>query len=173
MNPPEPELRIRFTKRADGVVIVHCTRRDNSVTWQRHDKHGVFFSFHDLIHFVVETTLGFSHGFFGLLADGWDIVDTTGDGPRGKPPIDAMFVEHIVGLFAGERSGGAEPLPAAEFNALIEQMTGLRLPHQFTDSELNATRSRIDALHQQWAAVAAGSSMELIFDRSTNATSAR
>ena len=30
---------------------------------------------HDLIHYVVETTLGYREAFFGLLAAGWDIQD--------------------------------------------------------------------------------------------------
>jgi len=81
MTAQTAELRVRFSKRSDGVVTLQCVRKDGSVTWQRHDKHGVFFSFHDLSHFAVETVLGFRQGFYGLLADGWDITDTTGKAP--------------------------------------------------------------------------------------------
>src|SRR5206468_12372578 len=51
-----PELRVQFTKRKDGSVVLRCVRKDGSATWQRHDKHATFFSYHDLSHFVVETT---------------------------------------------------------------------------------------------------------------------
>src|SRR5262245_55810834 len=78
MRDTTPELRIRFTKRPDGAVVLQCVRRDGSATWERHDKQAVFFSFHDLSHFAVETVLGFGRGFYGLIADGWDIADTTG-----------------------------------------------------------------------------------------------
>src|SRR6185295_15746644 len=118
------ELRIEFTKRADGNVILKCVRRDGSATWQRHEKHAVFFGFHDLTHFAVETTLGFRSGFYGLIADGWDIEDTTGKGKRGKLSGASVLVEHVVGLLDRERAGGAAPLPAADFNAQIDEMVG-------------------------------------------------
>src|SRR2546423_1597817 len=105
------ELHIQFTKRVDGLVILRCTRSDGSVTWQRHDKHAGFFSFHDLDHFAVETTLDL-YGFYGLIADGWDIEDTTGKGRRGKLPPGAGLAEYVVGLLETERSGGAKALAA-------------------------------------------------------------
>src|SRR5688572_948750 len=98
MTQHVPELRVRFTKRTDGVVVLQCVRSDGSVTWQRHDKQGVFFSFHDLSHFAVETAMGFRKGFYGLLAEGWDISETDGKGARGKLPPEAVLVEHVVGL---------------------------------------------------------------------------
>src|SRR5689334_20919582 len=106
MTDTLPELRILLTKRADGAVVLQCTRRDGSATWERHDKYGPFFSFHDLTHFAVETFFGFRQGFYGLIADGWDIVDTTGKGKRGRLPSESILVEHIVGLLDRERVGG-------------------------------------------------------------------
>jgi hypothetical protein len=162
-----PELCIQFTKRGDGAVVLRCTRRDGSVTWQRHDKHAAFFSFHDLTHFAVETSLSLRQGFYGLLADGWDIVDTTGKGGRGKLPPEAVVVEHLVGLFDRERAGGAPPLKAADFNAQVQQYAGSNIAaiRVFTDAELLAARSRIDALHKEWVATATGSTLELSFNR--------
>src|SRR6185295_7095747 len=90
MTERVPELRVQFTKRTDGGVVLRCLRRDGSVTWQRHEKQAIFFSFHDLSHFAVETGLGFQSGFYGLLADGWDIGDTGGKGARGKLPPDSV-----------------------------------------------------------------------------------
>jgi hypothetical protein len=166
MKALEPELRIQFTKRMDGCVILRCTRNDNSVTWQRHDKHAMFFGHHDLSHFAVETVLGLSQGFYGLLADGWDIADTTGKGMRGKLSDASLLAEHIVGLLERERSGGAEPLPAAAFNAALERMMGSPLKRTFSDLQLNAVRKRIAALHRQWAATPPDWALDLTFDRS-------
>src|SRR6185295_12352139 len=118
------ELRVEFTKRTDGNVILKCVRRDGSASWQRHDKHAAFFGFHDLTHFAVESTFGFRSGFYGLIADGWDIEDTTGKGKRGKLSAASVLVEHVVGLLSGERAGGAAPLSADDFNAQIDQMVG-------------------------------------------------
>jgi hypothetical protein len=155
----EPELRVRFTRRADGAVVLQCVRRDGSATWQRHDKQASFFSFHDLSHFAVETRLGFRHGFYGLIADGWTIDDTSGKGPRGKLPAEANLVEHVVGLFAVE-----PPLSADDFNA---QLANLEAGRTFSDEDLAAVHKTIRALHGDWIAVAPGSTLELSFDRTS------
>lgn len=159
-------MRIQFTKRNDGAVVLHFVRLDGSITGKRYDKHGVFFSHHDLTHFAVETTLGFEQGFYGLIAAGWDIPDTEGRGPRGKPPAEAILVEHIVGLFSGERVGGNPPLTAAEFNAQLDAMMeskNIGAGRKFTEAELNASRQRIRELHDRWAAVPNGGTLELTF----------
>jgi len=54
----------------------------------------------------VESVLGVRRGFFGLIAEGWDLEDTTGKGKRGKLPEEAGEVERIVGLFDVERGSG-------------------------------------------------------------------
>src|SRR5215471_15727725 len=147
-----PELRVQFTKRTDGSVVLRCVRRDGSATWQRHEKHASFFSYHDLRHFAVETTLGFGKGFYGLIADGWDITDTTGKGRRGRLSAASVFVEHIVGLLERERVGDAAPLSASEFNAQIIGMVGTDPDHpSFTDDQLTTVRNRTQELHNQWA----------------------
>ena len=176
MTEQSPELRIRFTKRSDGAVVLQCVRRDGSATWERHDRHALFFSFHDLSHFAVETILALDRGFYGLIAEGWDIADTTGKGKRGKLPSEGILVEHVVGLIDRERVGGALPLSAAEFNAQIAQFVandGLEAPRAFTEIELAAVRQRIETLHGQWAAVSPGSSFELTYDRGKNNANAK
>jgi hypothetical protein len=159
-----PELHVQFEKRSDGSVILRCVRKDGSTTWQRHEKHAHFFSFHDLRHFAVETTLGFSTGFYGLIAEGWDIADTTGKGSRGKIPLEAILVEHVVGLLERELSGGAPPLTAAAFNTQIREMLGTLQTRLFSDVELTDVRRRIDDLHSQWAALPSGSTLDLTFN---------
>lgn len=161
-----PELRVQFTKRPDGNVVLRCVRRDGSATWQRHEKHASFFSYHDLRHFAVEATLGLRKGFYGLIAEGWDIADTTGKGARGKLSAASVFVEHIVGLFERERAGGAPPLSASEFNAQIDTMMGTDPDRSaFTDAQLTNVRNRTEELHNQWAGIPVGSTLELTFNR--------
>ena len=167
MKQQSPELQVQFTKRSDGTVVLRCLRRDGTATWQRHEKHATFFSFHDLSHFAVETTLGFRSGFYGLIADGWDIADTDGKGKRGKLSAASVLVEHVIGLLDRERAGGAAILSAEEFNAHIDDMAGKDPSRpRFTDAQLNNARDRIGQLHRQWAAVPVGSVLELTFGRS-------
>jgi hypothetical protein len=166
MSKKIPELRVQFKKRADGRAVLQCTRRDGTVTWQRHDKHANFFPFHDLRHFAVETTLALRNGFYGLLADGWEIEDTTGKGARGRLSPDSILVEQIVGLLDREQSGGAPPMSAAEFNAQLDTIVG-NDPNRprFTDDQLTRVRNRTQELHNQWAATAADSTLDLTFNR--------
>lgn len=167
MTDRKPELRIRLTKRPDGSAVLHCTRRNGTTTWQRHPtQRAGFFVFHDLRHFAVERTLGIGHGFFGLLAEGWNIPDTEGKGPRGALPTEALVAEQLVGLLDRERIGGATPLSSSEIRAELDKL----LPHgtngisdALTDERLTAIRALVNELHAKWAATE--SQMELAFDR--------
>ena len=58
-------LRVEISKRPDGSGVLRCTRADGSATWDKREKHAVFFALHDLTHFAVESALGFQSGFFG------------------------------------------------------------------------------------------------------------
>lgn len=171
MTHVPPELRIRFSKRPDGSAILHCTRRDGTTTWQRQAaRRAAFFVFHDLRHFALETTLGLRLGFFGLIADGWDISDTEGKGPLGPLPSEALFAEQMVGLLDRERLGGAAPLTAAEIRDLLARLPGpvIESAHgSLTDERLQAVRRLTEELHLRWAATE--SDMELEFDRRARA----
>jgi len=155
---------VQLTKRPDGGVVLRCVRADGSATWQRHEgPRAAFFPFHDLTHLAVESTLGFARGFYGLVADGWDLDDTGGKGRRGRLPAEAVLVEHLVGLLDRERVGGAPPLSAAELRAQLE--TAGQSPPPLTDAELDAARARVAELHDAWAALPAGATLDLPFDR--------
>jgi hypothetical protein len=156
-------LRVRITKRPDGGGVVHCTRADGSVTWQKQDRHAGFFALHDLTHFAVETTLGFRQGFFGLVAAGWDLEDTTGKGKRGHLPDEALEVEQWVGMLDRERGGGTL-WTAEEFNDVMRTASAGKAVRQVSADDLIRLRARRSDLFQQWAAVTAGCSLELIFE---------
>lgn len=160
-----PALRVELGKRADGRYVLRCTRRDGSVTWQTQGlPNARFFPLHDLTHFAVETTLGFANGFFGLLADGWDIADTGGKGARGPIPREAVLVEHLVGLFDRERDGTTPRFAAGEFHEqLVMRADGgaFPIPDPFTEEQLNAVRARIGELHRRWRELPAEGTLQL------------
>lgn len=167
-----PELRIQLTKRADGGAVLRCVRADGTVTWQRHDgRQGAFFPLHDLTHYAVETVLGFRRGFFGLIADGWAIDETSGKGQRGPLPPEAVLVEHLVGLLDVERATAGE-WTAMELAAQLalagvdDRMDGSgAVPPPLTDAGLHRVRDRRRELFAQWAGVAPAGILELPFDR--------
>ena len=155
--PTALPLRIEITKRSDGGGVLRCIRADGSYTWQRQDRHAPHFALHDLTHFAVESTLGFRQGFFGLIADGWDIEDTTGKGARGSLPDEALQVERIVGMLDAERAG-ATLWP-------VEDFKGQTLMHgrQLTEEEIQSVRARRAELFAQWSAVEPGGKIQLDF----------
>lgn len=147
-------LHVEVRRRCDGSTILWCGRPDGSVTWQRQDKYAEHFVFHDLTHYAVETVLGYKHGFFGLIRDGWDIEDTTGKGRRGPLPGEASEVEQIVGLFDSERGSG-QLWSLEEWNEYA--------PRELTEEQVRQIRERRGELFGQWMGVASGSALRLEF----------
>ena len=160
-------MLIQLTRRADGGAVLRCVRADGSVTWQRHEgRNASFFPLHDLTHYAVETTLGATGGFFGLVASGWDIADTSGKGARGPLPPEALLVEHLVGFLNAERASGSE-WTAADFHAQAAQLVaqhGDAVGAAPTDDLLASIRARRRELFARWAAVDTDGTLELTFD---------
>ena len=160
-------LTIRIKKNTDGSAALSCTREDGTVTWQRQlGALGRFFPLHDLTHYAVETVLGHRKGFFGMVADGWDITDFGAPWPRGRIPDDADPAELIVGFLDTERASGTR-WSAPDFNdkaAAYHREHGLRTaPPTLTDDDLARIRQRRAELFAMWDAVPAGDSLELLF----------
>src|SRR5437868_6132015 len=143
-------MKVQINKKSDGSGVLRCIRDDGSVTWQKQtDRHAAYFALHDLTHFAVETTLELHRGFFGLIAQGWDIEDTTGKGARGPLPREAGEAEMIVGLFSAERASGVI-WTVEEFNEYAT-MNGTR---PLTFDEIVRVKKKRSELFQQWSAVA-------------------
>ncbi len=160
-------LRIQITKRPDGSGLLRCVRADGSVTWQKQERHARFFAMHDLTHFAVESSLGFERAFYGLIAEGWDVEDTTGKGARGPLPEEALEAEHFVGTLDAERASGAR-FTAEEFNdhaALHAASSGRAAPRRLTEDDLHLARSCRDELLAQWSAIPPGGMLELNYRR--------
>ena len=170
-----PDLTIRLKRHPDHTASLTCVRRDGSTTWQRQrGTLGAVFPPHDLTHFAVEQTLGYCHGFYGLIADGWDIADFAKPWPRGAIPEEAREVELIVGFFDTERMSG-QSLTSAEYQDHVATYLAARqtakgtatLTHvrQLTDEELATVRQCRAELLDRWWSVLPGDTLELEFAR--------
>jgi hypothetical protein len=157
-------LRIRIKKGRDGPNSLVCIRADGSHTMQHHPTD--FFPVHDLTHYAVETTLGYRRGFFGLVAEGWDLSDFGAPWPRGPIPADADPAELIVGFLDMERHTGTR-LSTPEFNATMAAwyaQHGLPAPEDtLSEEQLANIRARISELVGRWEALAPGETLELLF----------
>jgi hypothetical protein len=147
-------LSIEILKQPDGTGMLRCTRTDGSITWQKQAKHAAHFALHDMTHYAVESALGYRRGFFGLIAEGWDVEDTQGKGTRGALPAEAIEVEKIVGLFDAERASGTL-WTAEEFSQFA--------PRLLTEEEIQKVRALRSRLFRQWSEIAPGQKLELTF----------
>jgi hypothetical protein len=162
-----PRLTIRLKKNADDSAALSCTRADGTVTWQRQQgAQGQFFPRHDLTHYAVESVLGFTDAFYGLIAGGWDISHFAPPWPSGRLTPQAAAAELIVGFLDAERAAGVQ-WAAVDFNdkaALHYAARGVdAAPPTITDDELARIRQRRAELFERWGAVPAGSTLELTF----------
>ena len=167
-----PDLLIRIKKKTDGAAALSCLRADGSVTWQRQEgQHGRFFPIHDLTHYAVETVLGHRRGFYGLVAEGWDITDFGAPWPKGRLPQDMDPSELIVGFLDAERAGGVE-WTTADFNEKASlYFAQHRVPggRRITAEELERIRALLAELTGRWRALPAGQTFELAFERAASA----
>ena len=157
---------IEFAKRKDGNTVLRCIRDDGSSTWQRNEnQHARFFPLHDLVHYAVESELGFSQGFFGLITAGWNIDETTGKSARGRLPDEALEVEHFVASFMAEWNSQTE-WSASDFNAqaaTFAESRSLPSPRTMTDEELERVRNRFKDLCSRWRDLSEGETLRLEF----------
>ena len=163
-------LTIRLKRHPDGSASITCTRGDGTVTWQRQNgKLGMVFPPHDITHYAVESTLGYRAGFYGLVADGWNIEDFAAPWPRGDIPGEAREVELIVGCLDSERRN-ASRWSAHEFNdharvyVSATRFKDTPVP-SLTDEQLEEIRALRDGILARWHALALGESLELAFER--------
>lgn len=162
------DLLIRMKKHADGAASLTCVRADGTSTWQTpKGAQGFFFAQHDLTHYAVETVLRSRQGFYGLLADGWNVTDFGAPWPKGPMPPEALIPELIVGFLDMERASGHR-WTAADCNEkarLYAESHGTDTAFQLSDDELIRIRQKRAELFARWDEVPAGETLELEFNR--------
>ena len=160
-----PRLTIRLTRGRDKPDTLSCTREDGSVAWQK--LHSAF-PIHDITHYAVECTLGLAGGFFGLLAQGWEITDFEKPYPRGRIPDEALWAELVVSVFWRT----FVQRDALDCDDLQEQLAatleGYRggYSRAITDDDIVAIRALQGELAARWTQTAPGVAMELEFSAS-------
>lgn len=164
-----PDLRIRLKRHSDGSASLALTRADDTVTWQRQKGSlALVFPPHDLTHYAVESTLGYRRGFYGLVAEGWEVGDFAVPWPRGPIPEEAREVELIVGFFDAERRS-MDQWSADAFNehavkyVAAGKYAGKITPPILTEQQISRVRAVREALLERWFATAPGEAIELEF----------
>lgn len=164
--PAAQRIVIRIKKGKDGRTSLSCTRADGTVTWQKQEGlQAAFFPRHDLTHAAVESVLGLTQGFYGLVAAGWDFSDFGAPWPRGRLPLEATLSEIVVGFFDLERRTG-ELASADELNRKIAEHCAdhnFPAPRQLTEDDLARILARREELFVKWDAVEPGDALETLF----------
>lgn len=159
-----PPLVIRLTKRRGKPPLLICRRADGTETIAVITVGPI----HDLIHYAVESTLGFDDAFFGLVARGWDIsdFDVPAAAQRLRLPPRAALTEFIVGLFQVELVNGE---CFDDFQSELERaVAGARRPLEVEIPEISIdqarrVRERVAGLIERWRRTGADESLELPF----------
>lgn len=163
-------MQIRITKgeRADWV---EARREDGSIAREQVPHKGPVA--HDLVHFAVESELGVTRGFWGMVGAGHDPEDIAemakqaghASAKRAETPdpsfVEAIQVERIVESFEAEMwSNGSDNDSLRAMAAAGCEQSLVPCPH-LGDEALDRARIRLRALAQQWAALTLGESLTL------------
>lgn len=148
---------IRITRGKNKPNTLTCVRDDGSSTWH---PTAPFFAYHDLIHYAVETTLGYKEAFYGLVAQGRDLDSFgTKDGVKDVYTVEEGWAETIVSLLQWPMLSDAE-----FFEMLESHCTEHNCPVPPVTIEQRAQiRAQVRDLHQRWEQVPEGEALELTF----------
>jgi hypothetical protein len=159
-------LLISLKKFDNKPSVVHFLRSDESETWQSYGNQSDFFPLHDLTHYAVETELGFSRAFYGMISDGREVTDFgPGDAVRMDP--EATYAEILVGLIMSADSTGTYLTNSEILGLFVNEVDRLGLASLRLDTDqLSKIRSLRDSLIAYWKFLPAGQTMTLEFPRS-------
>lgn len=153
-----------YFKKCDGKVDwLECVRQDGSTTRCPMPKQGILP--HDLVHYVVESTLELRRGFYGIIAAGVGF-------PKSAPPWDAdefaiddlteaLQAESLVECFQAEMWNGFQPSENfLEILAVTCQQRHVPGLTQATVGNLDRVRSQLQHVTQTWEALPIGEALE-------------
>ena len=156
-------MQITFIKQKDKKNTISCKRKDGSATWMASD---LFYVQHDLMHFAVETKLGYKTAFYGMLAGGIDITDF--ELPKAQRNFEyteqAWHAESIVNLlFIQLKQGENSDFQTALNAAYIMNAYPFSAP---VVSAIAATeiKNLFQELWLQWNELAYGEALHLLFE---------
>jgi hypothetical protein len=151
----KPALRIRFKKKNDGSAVITAIRADGSSTHHSIGSAGGYGPVHDFCHYAVETYFDIQRGFYGLLAEGWNIDDFE-TGVRGPIPDEAAFAERLAGALS-QSLGGAQRFTADDVNLTVGSAA-------VTEEQLPQIEKQVFELCARWRALEHGETLELTYD---------
>ncbi|MFK7846273.1 MAG: hypothetical protein AB8G77_13330 [Rhodothermales bacterium] len=154
-------MQIVFKKGKEQLHSLTCRRDDGTTTWSK--LKGDFGPMHDLAHYVIETSLGFERGFYGLLALGYDITSFEREEDTSWIGGEGLYVECIVMGLQYQYSGVTT---VETFEQVINDATrkhDIEPWMVFSPDQINVLVSRYNQILMEWKQLPAGASMILPF----------
>jgi len=156
-------MEMRITKNSSKPHLILYRRNNGTETWMQADD---FFVRHDLSHYAIEQTAGYSSAFMGMLNNGMDIRDFENREKRKQLMVtaEAWYAENMANLFLIEIAQGR----FNDFNQVAAEAFAamqLNFPAPVLEPSLiDAIRTCLTQLLSQWEALPAGNTMLLNFD---------
>ena len=156
-------MLLQLTKNRDKPHVIKYIRDNGTETWMYSDD---FFVIHDLSHYVIEKTLGYTTAFYGMLNNGMAIQDFEDREKRNALLItnEACYAENMANLFLIEIAQG----DFEDFNTVSrEAFTTSNQkypPPVLKDAEIKNIRNYLKQLILQWKDLPVGNSLQLTFE---------
>lgn len=150
--------------RNDKLDRLRFIRRDGSETHCSMPRQGTLP--HDLVHYVVETTLPLRHGFLGLVAAGSDagfVMQAVHDPANLSVEAEAVQIEAIVEALQTQLWNGAFDRGSFLEGVRLATIARNKPAFAFSRTDPETLYDRALALLQQWNRVPFHQSMELAF----------
>lgn len=146
-------MKLSATKagKSDKLDDLQCTRADGTITSVKMPRQGILP--HDLIHYVVEDTLGYRQGFLGEVANGADIafaMQMSHDLMQTAPSPELIHAEAIVESLQAQLWSGA--FDDAMFDAGLQSACAVRdcAPPVLAHGAGRQLYDAVVALGQRW-----------------------
>ena len=157
------ELQVTLKKFDDRPSVLSIQREDGSETWQSYGNQSEFFPLHDLTHYAVESELGLTRAFFGMIANGRDANDF-GPGDAANMDTEAHFAEILVGLIMSSDTTDTYLTNDEILSLVRDELARLGLaPIRIEPGQLSDIRSLRDSLVAFWRMLPPGQMMTLDF----------
>ncbi len=161
-------MKLQFKKGTQKPSVLTCIREDGTRTWTQLQRE---IEIHDLAHYVVETELGFSCAFYGLLAEGYNIEDF--ELPREQRPealipanlpVESLQTEHIVNLLMVSLYQGDDSVDFLNALKTILKENELAYPEALDANKLDQIFEKLKQLIAKWRKLESDEILELSFN---------
>lgn len=153
-------MLLQLTKNNGKPHIIKYIRDNGTETWMYSDD---FFIRHDLSHYAIEKTLGYTTAFNGMLNNGMEIKDFEDPEKRMAMQLteEAFYAENMANLFLMEIAQGN----LDDFNTVQQaafESLGIQFPKiTLAGGKINEIRSYLRKLLKQWNELPTGETIEL------------